>query len=106
MVSRDGGDEWELVGGSPAFPATAIAVHPSDPNTIYAFFVQGGPRLAVTHDGGENWTAVGKGIPADAFVSVITIDPGSPTTIYASAAATIYKSVDRAGNWTVVRSGR
>ncbi|MBI4392480.1 MAG: hypothetical protein HY556_01595 [Euryarchaeota archaeon] len=104
MVSRDGGDGWEIVAGSPAFPATAVAVHPRDAGTIYAFFVQGGPRLALTHDGGKTWDAAGNGIHQDAVVSVIAIDPESPTTLYASAAATIYKSVDGAKNWTTVGS--
>jgi photosystem II stability/assembly factor-like uncharacterized protein len=58
---------------------SAIAYHPTNPNTIYV----GAPRGGVlkSTDGGVNWTALG-----DAWsfttVSTIAIDPKNPNTVY------------------------
>ncbi len=57
----------------------AIAVHPTDPNTVYAGFASGG--IWKTTDGGTTWTALDDTLPTLA-VGCIKIDPTNPNRIW------------------------
>src|SRR5206468_432015 len=58
---------------------TAIAIHPTDPSTIYV----GGGRCGLwkTTDGGATWTAIGDSLPTMA-IAAIAIDPFNPSQVY------------------------
>lgn len=58
---------------------TAIAVHPTNPNIVYAGTAQGG--LYRTTNGGTNWTAIMDNALSLAIGSV-AISPSQPETIY------------------------
>lgn len=73
---------------------TAVAIHPSDANTIYA----GTTHLPwKTADGGKTWTSIHSGMLDDSDVFSIFIDPRAPERVFASACSGIYRS-DSAGN--------
>jgi len=88
----------------------AVAVHPSDPLTIYIGVSYGG--IWKTTNGGESWTDVGDyNIDVTTFGS-IAIDPNNPDIIYAGTGAVrafsnsrqygkgLFKSTDAGFSWT------
>jgi hypothetical protein len=69
------------VNGSTSYSGrtTAIAVHPTNPNIVYAGTAQGG--LYRSLDGGNNWTPLMDGA-LSLVIGSITISPSDPTTIW------------------------
>ncbi|MHC4303634.1 MAG: glycosyl hydrolase [Planctomycetota bacterium] len=59
---------------------TGIAVHPADPDIVYAAAAEGG--VLRTTDGGQSWTPLFDDQPALA-VGAVAIDPNNPDVIYA-----------------------
>jgi len=59
---------------------TAIAVHPTDPLTVYIGAAAGG--IWKTTNGGEDWEDIGADMESLTF-GAIAIDPNNPATIYA-----------------------
>ena len=82
------GDTWQPIGptsmvwGALTFSGrvSAIAAHPTDPNTVYAGTANGG--VWKTTDGGSSWTPLTDSQKSLAIGS-ITIDPSNPNRIYA-----------------------
>ena len=58
----------------------AIAVHPTDPNTLYVGTAQGG--LYKSTNGGTNWTALFDSQLESLAIGAITIDPTNPNIVY------------------------
>src|SRR5262249_30092930 len=58
---------------------TAIAVHPTNPNTVYVGTAQGGVYRSL--DGGANWTPLLDGALSLA-ISAIAIAPSAPATVF------------------------
>ena len=58
---------------------TAIAVHPTNPNIVYAAVAQGG--VYRTLDGGSSWTPIFDDAQSLA-VGALAIAPSSPSTVY------------------------
>ncbi len=58
----------------------AIAVHPTDPNTVYVGTAQGG--LYKSTNGGANWTALFDFDLESLAIGAITIDPGDSSIVY------------------------
>src|SRR5215470_7902579 len=57
--------------------------------------------------GGANWTQIDAGLPrTPAGVSQVVVDPLSPSTVYAVGfnTASLFRSVDGGGTWTVLPS--
>ena len=90
----------------------AIAVHPTDPNTVYFGAVAGGVWKSV--DGGASWTSLND-FMANLAVCSIVIDPNNPNTIYAGTGegffnvdairgAGIFKSTDAGASWSQLAS--
>ncbi|MBK7632659.1 MAG: T9SS type A sorting domain-containing protein [Ignavibacteriales bacterium] len=90
----------------------AIAVHPSDPNTVYFGAVAGGVWKSV--DGGTTWTALND-FMGNLAVCALVIDPNNPNTIYAGTGegffnldairgAGIFKSTDAGASWSQLAS--
>ncbi len=97
---------WNRTGGwNPGVGRiTAIAIHPSDTNTIYITSPGGG--VWKTADGGQNW------VPLTDYNSLwmnmfsVCIDPQNPNTVYAgSSANVVIKSVDGGATWVPINSG-
>jgi len=68
---------------------TAIAVSPTDPQTIYTGSDDG--NVNVTFDGGTDWTNVSSGLP-DRYVTSIAVSPESPLTAYVTLSG--YRKTD------------
>jgi photosystem II stability/assembly factor-like uncharacterized protein len=92
--------------------ATAIAVHPTDPNTVYLGTAAGG--VWKTTDGGQTWTPLTDS-QASLAIGAVAVDPNNPTTIFAgtgepdSSTDSYYgqgllKSTDAGATWTLIRS--
>jgi photosystem II stability/assembly factor-like uncharacterized protein len=90
----------------------AIAVHPTDPNTVYIGAVAGGVWKSV--NGGTTWTILND-FMANLAVCALVIDPNNPNTIYAGTGegffnldairgAGIFKSNDAGASWTQLSS--
>jgi glucose/arabinose dehydrogenase/photosystem II stability/assembly factor-like uncharacterized protein len=108
--TQDGGTTWAY--GGPA-EATAIAVDPSNPLTVYAgsmkwYDSSGGVGISKTTDGGATWVAINSGLsPPGArrpTVSALVIDPRAPSILYA-AASDVFKSTNAGATWTAMNNG-
>jgi photosystem II stability/assembly factor-like uncharacterized protein len=100
-----GKGEWKLLsGGLPeSVEARAFAVHPRDPDTIYAG-TQDGPYRSI--DGGDTWERLN--FPQrGAVVWSLALHPRNPDVIYAGLApAAIYRSEDAGKSWRKVESAK
>ncbi len=90
----------------------AIAVHPSDPNTVYLGAVAGGVWKST--NGGSTWTALND-FMENLAVCALVIDPANPNIIYAGTGegffnldairgAGIFKSTDAGNSWARLSS--
>ena len=81
---------------------SSIAIHPNDPQVLYA----GGSLAGVVKstDGGGSWRLLPGSPPFPAFV---VLDPSRPTTVYASqrTARQIFKSTDGGTHWRLINTG-
>ena len=102
---------WGFVSGR----AKAIAVHPSDPMTLYIGAANGG--IWKTTDGGQSWLDIGNDLASLSF-GAIAIDPNNPETIYAGSGEVcyflgfigfngkgIFKSTDGGNSWNQITEG-
>jgi hypothetical protein len=128
-ATRSDGDAypiWETVGpngfyypmgnfGVVSGRVRAVAVHPTDPQTLYIGAASGG--IWKTTDGGQNWQDIGHGLPSMTF-GAIAIDPNNPETVYAGSGECVlipnfhiypgnglYKSTDGGQTWTLITNG-
>jgi photosystem II stability/assembly factor-like uncharacterized protein len=92
--------------------ATSIAVHPTDPNTVYLGTAGGG--VWKTTNGGQSWTPLTDS-QASLATGAIAIDPNNPNTVYVgtgepdSSVDSYYgqgllKSTDSGATWTLIRT--
>jgi photosystem II stability/assembly factor-like uncharacterized protein len=90
--SDDGGQSWNPTGFPPHY-VTALAVDPTEPQTVYAgtarigFFSPDGGVFR-TSDGGQTWERIGVGLP-DSGVLQIVVEP-SGNGIHAGTSAGVY----------------
>ncbi len=90
--SADGGATWlpaneGLPVGDLGVEVLALAVAPSDPETLYAAVpaAPGSPAAVFrTRDGGDHWSAPAPGGPELPEVRDLVVDPGDPLRLYAA----------------------
>jgi len=94
--STDAGRTWRHTNsGLPATTVSALAIDPSNPETIYAT----GLGVFKSTDGGDTWSAVNTGLTYP-YVAALAIDPATPTTLYsATFNGDVFKSIDGAATW-------
>lgn len=99
----DGGQVWTCVSDSLRLTSIgAVAVAPSQPNTVYIGATGFGPTAGLyrSNDGGAHWDAValhGHGVTS------IAIDPHNPDIVMAAAADTgVLRTEDGGRNWKSV----
>ena len=102
--STDGGDSWNPASaGLPDNSFNALAIDPRTPATLYAGMGDlAGPGGAFkSTDGGGNWFAINNGLFASqtSSVSFLTIDPKTPSTLYALSLGAIFKTTDSGNSW-------
>jgi len=107
--STDGGATWTNV--TPARPtpmsATAIAIHPADPQIVIATFGgwMGGGEVWVTTNGGSSWTNRSAGLPANPIRAVqydgirLLVGGGQ---MFGSQFVGLYASTDLGQTWTAL----
>jgi photosystem II stability/assembly factor-like uncharacterized protein len=118
--TTDAGTVWTPIFDSqPIASIGAIAVAPSDPETIYVGTgesdirsdLSSGNGVYKSNDGGSTWTYIG--LEDTRQISRIVIDPQNPKVVYVGALGHafmpneqrgVYKSVDGGTNWTRVLS--
>jgi photosystem II stability/assembly factor-like uncharacterized protein len=113
VKSTNGGADWKAVSsGLPANCCGSLAIDPQAPDTIY---VGGYSGVFRSTDGGANWTNTGVPFwlnPISYSVNPpnpsagLAVDPQSSAIVYAATlGGGIFKSTDRAMNWSAVNSG-
>jgi ligand-binding sensor domain-containing protein len=93
--SEDNGLTWRLVSSGPGLALKALAVHPTQPNVVYAG-TNGGPAINTASlwrsaDGGVTWHRFTVGMPADAYgnvpaVTALAVNPSEPDVLYVGTA--------------------
>ena len=95
---------WERTAGPPGGLMESIAMHPLDPDVMYASGQGGGVYKTV--DGGRNWQLM----PIDncnpeEILHTILIDPQKPDTVYVASCTGIRRTTDGGMNWSRCSSG-
>ena len=116
--STDGGKTWSnVLSKGPYTGVTDIAIHPSEPNVIYAATYQkqrtvwallaGGPESGIhkSIDGGKTWTELKGGLPGgDKGKIGLAVSPQKPNVVYAGIEADdqsgFYRSENAGITWT------
>ena len=96
--SVDGGANWTLSLGPAGLPVTTLAIAPSNPSIMYSgAAARGFGRVFTSVDGGETWNA---GTATD-LVNALTVDPLTPSTVYAGTPFGLFKSTDGGTTFTL-----
>ena len=104
--STDGGETWSPANrGMIDYGITALAMHPSDSQVVYAGGDNG--ELFKSTDAGENWTDLTAALPTgDSFhqrILNIAIDPAAPETVYLlHERAGVMVSYDGGAGWRLL----
>ncbi len=89
--SIDNGTTWQLVSSGPGALINALAVHPSQPERIYAGTAGGALEVAsslwYSDDGGVTWRRFAIGLPASPYgivpaVTALAVDRARPEILY------------------------
>lgn len=105
--TTNGGTDWTALSDHlPQIGVSAIALSPTDHNTI--FIGTGDDDGGVTFsrgvykstDGGTTWQAIGPNFVSETEkISEIIVHPSSPNTIFVASSAGIYKTTDGGATW-------
>ena len=112
IISGGPSPHWGVLSGR----IRSIAVHPTDPNTVYIATASGG--IWKTTDGGQSWNDIANELPSLTY-GAITIDPNNPNILYAGGGEIqygmgdpwtfegygVYKSVDGGSSWIQITDG-
>ena len=102
--STDGGLTWAEANNSVTknLSINNLAVHPKNPNIVYAATVTGG--LCKTTDGGSNWVRL-SGMQAN-DIRAVALRPDKPDYVYVGLkGGGVYLSPDGGKTWSAVASG-
>ncbi len=120
--TTDGGKSWkQTLYMNDSTGAMDVEVQPGNPNVVYAWMnrierkpwtIISGSRAGgffKSTDGGETWTAGGKGLPSELIgKGNLAVTPANPQRIYALVEALpgggLYRSDDAGANWALMNS--
>jgi photosystem II stability/assembly factor-like uncharacterized protein len=100
--STDGGANWKII--SSVVGVNSVAVDPRNSLVVYALTGHG---LLKSSNGGETWSAAGKGLPSP-YVYLVVIDPVTPSTLFAVIGGLnggIFKSTSGGASWNALNTG-
>ncbi len=99
--STDGGSSFADVseGMSTGVYLYALAVHPTNPDIVYAGLAKGGIYRSTT--GGNNWTIV----LDNSFIASLATTRSLPSVVYAGSDTCVLKSTDTGASWFFAGSG-
>jgi photosystem II stability/assembly factor-like uncharacterized protein len=107
QLTRDGGAHWANI-TPPQMPEWAtvdqIEVDPARPGTAYIAADRHRlddfrPYAFKTADYGRTWVPITSGIPDDAYVHVVRVDPARAGLLYAGTEKGVFLSYDDGANW-------
>ncbi len=104
--STDAGKDWDFLRHSEVDYSYTLAVHPTDPNTVYSGYnskpFQDWAMIRKTVNGGDSWTTV-LNVTSSKGITSIVIDDDNPDIIYAASISElggeIYKSINAGSSW-------
>jgi len=100
LRSLDGGENWERINQGLARnrEIISVAIHPSNPEIIYAGMFTGG--VYRSDNGGDSWQHSSIGLIPEAIISSIAIDQNNPDILYAADQFSgVYRSQDGGQSW-------
>ena len=117
--TTNGGTNWTPLGDAfPFLQTTSVAVHPTNPDTVYVGLgdhhgqddVGYSRGIMRSTDGGASWTNVGRTQMSGQPVSAIVIDPENPSIVTASTGhgtgtTYLWRSVDAGTTWARAKIG-
>jgi photosystem II stability/assembly factor-like uncharacterized protein len=104
LKTTDGGANWSNPVNWGCCAASALAVDPTSPATLYG---GGWSGVLKSIDGGATWSSTGLGVG----VNVLALDPRNPSILYAAADTGygsfggLFKSTDAGANWFAINNG-
>jgi photosystem II stability/assembly factor-like uncharacterized protein len=105
--SADGGLTWQPANdvNTDNEGFTAIVVHPTDPQIVYAAGHYDAGVFKTT-DGGQTWTAINNGLPQlyERFYAM-AIAPDAPDTLILLGKAGVFKTTNGGSSWKQLSSG-
>ena len=107
QLTTDAGQTWRSVtppGLEPWSKISLIEASPLDSGAAYAAVDRHrlddfAPYIYRTHDYGQHWTTLGRGIAPHAYVQVVRADPIRPGLLYAGTELGVYVSFDDGDDW-------
>ena len=101
--SEDGGRTFRVLPDIAGQAVRALALAPSDPDTLVAGTTSG---IFRSRDGGRSWTRISPMGDAEIKnLDSIAIDPGDPDTIYAGTWHLPWKTTDGGRSWRSIHAG-
>lgn len=103
--SADGGKTWASF-RVPGQDAYAFAIHPQNPQIVYAGGRGSEHNLSRSQDGGKTWKAFGQGLAEKSSIKRLLISPASSSTLYAvHGFGRVHQSTDGGATWTELELG-
>ena len=106
--TTDGGANWNLLItslNSPGFTfASALALAPSSPSTIYAGNAGPSAKVIKSTDGGNTWASANGGLPG-LSITGLSVDPTNPSIVFAGTYFDVYKTTDGGASWSKANTG-
>jgi hypothetical protein len=96
--STDFGRNWIETGARPSQRVFGLAVHPEDPDIVYAAAQDSAWK---TTDGGATWNCVGGGY----YLSDVKLFPGCPDTVIVCGRYGVALSEDGGATWSSLNAG-
>lgn len=117
--SDDGGRQWsEITPGLPSEFGFPLAIHPTDPSTIYVIphngpedgrhMIDGRAAVWRSRDRGDTWQRLDNGLPTqNAYITVLrealAMDPLDPAGVYfGTSTGQLFASADEGEHWRLV----
>lgn len=96
-----GADGWSLPYSPRGGAVRTFALHPAEPDWVYAGVEQGG--VLKSTDAGATWSITDAGVHPD--VHALAVHPENPQVLFAATGGGVYRSRDGASTWERVIDG-